>query len=188
MANNTSSPTPNNRSRSITSRRVFEMCVFAMLGAVMFCSKIIMELLPNIHLLGMFIMAYTVAFRKKALIPIYIFVIISGVYAGFSAWWVAYLYIWAILWGITMLLPKNMPAWVASICYPVVCSLHGFAYGTLYAPAQALLFGFDFQQTLAWIAAGIPFDIIHGISNLIVGMLVLPFSRLLRKLMNRSWK
>ena len=48
-----------------------------MLGALLFGSKIIMEALPNIHLLGMLIMVYTIAFRLKALIPIYIYVIIK---------------------------------------------------------------------------------------------------------------
>ena len=57
---------------------VVELVVFAMLGSLMFCSKIIMEALPNIHLLGMFTMTFTVVFRFKALIPIYIYVMING--------------------------------------------------------------------------------------------------------------
>ena len=79
-----------------------------MLGALMFISKIIMELLPNIHLLGTFIMVYTLVFRRKALIPIYVFVLITGLYSGFATWWIPYLYIWAILWGFAMLLPKRL--------------------------------------------------------------------------------
>ena len=37
-----------------------ETAVFAMLGAIMYASKIIMEFAPNIHLLGVFTIAYTV--------------------------------------------------------------------------------------------------------------------------------
>ena len=151
-----------------------------MLGTLMFISKILMEWLPNVHLLGMLTMVYTLAFRKEALIPIYIYVMMNGVYAGFSLWWLPYLYIWTILWGITMLLPKNMSVKVAMIVYPLVCGLHGFAFGALYAPAQALMFGFTFKQTLAWIVAGIPFDITHGIGNLCVGLLVFPLSQALK--------
>ena len=58
-----------------------------MLGAVMLVSKVIMELLPNVHLLGTLTVAYTVAFRKKALIPIYVYVMLNGLIAGFSMWW-----------------------------------------------------------------------------------------------------
>jgi energy-coupling factor transport system substrate-specific component len=79
--------------RSNTYLKLREMAVFAMLGTVMFCSKIIMEALPNIHLLGMLTMTYTVAFRKKALIPIYIYIMLNGLYAGFSLWWMPYLFI-----------------------------------------------------------------------------------------------
>ena len=159
------------------------MTVFSMLGTLMFCSKIIMEVLPNIHLVGMFTMVYTLAFRKKALIPIYIFVLLNGLYAGFSVWWIPYLYIWTVLWGVTMLLPKNMPPKAAFIVYPIVCALHGLSFGTLYAPAQALMYGFSFSQMLAWIASGLPFDVLHGIGNFIAGLLILPLSNILKKLM-----
>ena len=163
----------------------FELVLFAMFGALMFCSKLIMEAFPNIHLLGMFTMLLTVTFRKRALIPIYIYVFLNGVYAGFNMWWVPYLYIWTILWAITMLLPKNMPRKIACVVYPAVCALHGFAYGALYAPAQAFMFGLNFKQTVAWIISGIPFDIIHGVSNIFTGMLVLPLSELLKKMLKR---
>lgn len=154
-----------------------------MMGALMFCSKIVMEALPNIHLLGALTMTYTVVFRKKALIPIYIYVMLNGLYAGFNMWWVPYLYIWTILWGITMLLPKRMKAPVACVVYPLVCALHGFAYGTLYAPAQAVMFGLDFNGMLAWIIAGLPFDVIHGIGNFVTGLLVFPLVKTMKRLL-----
>lgn len=178
-----SAPRDNTQSkRAKLSRRIVEMVVFAMLGSLMFCSKIIMEAIPNIHLLGMFIMVYTVTYRAKALIPIYVFVFLTGLYAGFSMWWIPYLYIWAILWAITMLIPKSIPTKVACVVYPIVCALHGLAYGTLYAPAQALMFGFNFEQTIAWIVSGLPFDALHGVGNFFAGMLIVPLSKTLKKL------
>ena len=161
---------------------VREMCVFAMLGSVMFASKVIMEALPNIHLLGMLTVTYTVVYRGRALIPIYLYVLLNGLFAGFNAWWLPYTYIWTILWGITMLLPKNMPPKVACVVYSAICAIHGFAFGTLYAPAQALMFGLNLEQTIAWIIAGIPYDLIHGFSNLGLGFLVMPLVVVLRKL------
>lgn len=148
----------------------------------MYCSKIIMEWAPNIHLLGMFTMTYTLTYRAKGLIPIYIYVFLNGLFSGFAVWWIPYLYIWAVLWGVTMLLPKKTPDKIAAFVYPVICGLHGLAFGTLYAPAQALLFGFSFKQTIAWIISGLPFDVIHAVSNLCAGLLVLPLTKLLRKL------
>ena len=167
--------------RGRSSLKIREMIVFAMLGTVMFCSKILLEVLPNIHLLGMLTITYTVVFRKKALIPIYIYVMLNGLYAGFNVWWMPYLYTWTILWAITMLLPRNMPKRAKYIVYPAVCCIHGLAFGTLYAPAQAIMFGMNFEMTIAWIISGLPFDLIHGIGNLFAGILVVPLSELLIK-------
>ena len=153
-----------------------------MLGTLMFISKILMEFLPNIHLLGMLIMVYTIVFRKKALIPIYLYVFLNGIFAGFSPWWIPYLYIWAILWGITMLLPRNMPKKVACVVYPIICALHGILFGSLYAPVQAILYGFDLKQTIVWIIGGLTFDILHCIGNLCAGLLVLPLSEVLKRI------
>lgn len=161
------------------------MVLFSLFGTMMFCLKIIMEALPNIHLLGMFTMVFTLVFRWKALIPIYIYVMLNGVYAGFAPWWVPYLYIWTLLWGATMLLPKRIPKKAAAVVYPIVCGLHGLAFGTLYAPAQALFYGLNFKGMIAWIIAGLPFDAVHGLGNLFAGMLILPLTELLRKVLRK---
>ena len=146
----------------------------------MYASKVIMEILPNVHLLGVFVVAITVAYRKKALYPIYIYVFLNGLFSGFSLWWIPYLYIWTLLWGAVMLLPKNIPTKARPIIYMSVCALHGFLFGTLYAPAQAIMFGLDFKATVAWIAAGLPWDFVHGVSNFFCGILICPIISVLK--------
>ncbi len=169
--------TPSKKALSIK-----ELALFAMLGAIMFTSKIIMEFIPNVHLLASLTMTYTVVFRKKALIPIYVFVFLTGFWFGFATWWIPYLYLWTVLWGVTMLLPKRMPKKWALIVYPAVCALHGLAYGTLYAPAEALLFGLGFRGMLLWIAAGFPWDIVQACGNMVGGLLIFPLSEAMKKL------
>lgn len=146
----------------------------------MYASKILMDFLPNIHLIGVFVVAITVVYRKKALYPIYIYVLMIGISAGFATWWIPYLYIWTVLWGITMLLPKNISPKIKPFVYMLVCSIHGFLYGILYAPSQALLYGLSFKGMIAWIIAGFPFDFIHGISNLVSGILIVPIISAIR--------
>ena len=148
----------------------------------MYCSKILMEWAPNIHLLGMLTMTYTIVYRKKALYPIYTYILLNGLFAGFSAWWIPYLYIWTVLWGVTMLLPQNMPKKIAVPVYMLVCGLHGLAFGTLYAPAQALMFGLSLKGTIAWIVAGLPWDAVHALGNLAAGTLTVPLSFLSTKI------
>lgn len=157
-----------------------EITIFAMLGAVMYASKLLMEVAPNIHLLGVFTIAFTVVYRKKALYPIYIYVILNGIFCGFAAWWVPYLYVWTVLWGVVMLLPEHLPKKLRPFVYMTVCAAHGFLFGTLYAPAQAVLFGMSFQGMVSWIIAGLPFDLIHGVSNFFCGILIVPVISALR--------
>ncbi len=163
-------------------RKIRNMIIFAMLGAVLFASKVVFEALPNIHPVTMLIMVYTVVYRSRALIPIYIFVLISGVYYGFQIWWIPYVYIWAINWAITMILPQKMSKKTAMIVYPIVCGILGVLYGTFYAPAQALLFSYDFATMLKWIVAGLPFDLMHGFGNFVMGFLIYPISKVLMRL------
>ena len=156
-----------------------EMTVFAMLGALMYASKIIMEVAPNVHLLGVFTIAFTVVYRKKALYPIYTYVLLNGIFCGFATWWIPYLYLWTVLWGATMLLPRNIPAKIRPFVYMALCAAHGFLFGTLYAPAQALLYGLNFEKMVAWILAGLPWDFVHGVSNFFCGILIVPIVKIL---------
>ena len=158
------------------------MTLFSLLGSLMYSSKMIMEAFPNIHLLGVFTIAFTIVYRKKALYPIYIFVLLTGLFNGFSTWWIPYLYLWTILWGVTMLLPTKIPAKIQPLVYMVICALHGLFYGTLYAPVHALLYGLSFKATIAWIAAGFPWDCIHGASNFFCGILIVPIIKVLQYL------
>lgn len=158
-----------------------ELATFAMLAAMMIASKLILEFIPNFHLLGVFTIAMTVVYRQKALYPIYLYVLLQGIVAGFNPWWVPYLYIWTVLWGITMLLPKRMPKAVASVVYIMLCGLHGLAFGTLYAPAQALMLGLNLNGMITWIISGLPFDVVHAVHNLLLGTLIMPIVMVLSR-------
>ena len=112
-------------------KKLVDILVFTMLGVIMFISKLLLEGIPNVHLLGTLITAYTIVYRKDALKPIYIFVLLFGLFYGFGAWWVPYLYVWTVLWAMVMLLPKNMKPKVAVPVYMAISGLHGLLCGTL---------------------------------------------------------
>ena len=157
-----------------------------MLGALMLASDIAMDALPNVHLVGMLCVAFTAVFRLKALVPIYIYVFLTGLIYGFSLWWIAYLYVWLILWGMTMLIPKRTPNAVKAVLYPTVCALHGLLFGALNAPLYAIAYGMGFDGMIAWIISGLGFDIIHTVGNLAFGLLILPLSELMKKMLRRT--
>lgn len=162
---------------------VRDIATFAVLGTIMFISRVIMQGIPNIHVLGLFIAAITLTYRVRALIPLYVYVMMEGLFAGFSFWWIPYLYIWLPLWGMFMLVGKiNLPRKVQVPLYMVLSALHGLSFGTMYAPAQAIMFGLNFEAMVAWIIAGLWFDTLHAIGNFAAGALIIPLSELLKRL------
>lgn len=175
-----------NRRAAKRGLTVREMTLFAMFGSLMYCSKILMEWAPNVHFLALFIIVLTVVYRWKALIPIYVFVFLTGLMNGFSLWWVPYLYIWLPLFFLALVLPKKMPKPVAVPVYMLAGGLHGILFGTLYAPAQALFFHLNFEKTIAWILAGLPWDAVHAAGNLAACTLAVPMIVLLQKLEKKA--
>lgn len=166
----------------MTKLKAKDIAVFAMLAAIMIASKKAMEMLPNIHLLAPMIVAITVVYKKRALYPLYIYVLLEGLLAGFSTWWIPYTYVWTVLWAVTMLVPKRTPKKALPFVYAAICMLHGLLFGAMFAPVQAIVFGLDFKAMLAWIAAGLSFDITHAISNLALSVLCIPIINVLNKI------
>ena len=165
---------------------VRELAIFAMLGTLMFCGDITMNWAMNVHFVGAFLMAYTVVYRGRALIPFYVYACLIGLYEGFGIWWIPYLYLWLPLWGATMLLPRKMPQKIAIPVYMVVCALHGLCFGIFYAPFWAAVSGLDARTMLAWVAAGLPADLLHAAGNFAGGALVLPMAELLLRLERKT--
>ena len=165
---------------------VYEIAVFGMLGALMMVSDLVMNFIPNVHLVGVMIVVLTVVYRWKALLPIYVYVLLIGLMEGIGMWWIPYLYVWTLLWGMVMLLPKRMPAWLSPIVYALVCGLHGFGFGFWWIPSQMLLMSFSWKQALVWWQFGFfTADIPHGIGNLVGSILIIPLVNLIRKLDKR---
>jgi len=174
-----------NRAKHLERLRL--LSVFAMLGALMFISDILMEFLPNVHIVGVLTVVYTIVYRAKALIPIYIYVFLNGLFSGFGIWWLAYLYVWAILWGAAMLVPIRLSRRVRLILYTVICTSHGLLFGVLYAPVQMII-NSDLNYIISWIAVGfVTADIYHAIGNCIFGiLLIIPLSELLLRFERRT--
>ena len=127
-----------------------ELIVFSMLGTIMFLSDLLMEALPNIHAIAMFIALFTLLYRWKALIPLYIYIALMGVYSGLALWWIPYLYVWFPLWALMMIVPKGAPDKLKFILATVFCSLHGITFGLLYTPGKAIMYGVNFEGMISW--------------------------------------
>ena len=174
-------------------KRTLELVTFAMLGTILVVSRTITMVMlpPNVHILAPIMAASTIVYRWKALVPIYLFVVLDGLLnQGFTVWWYSWLYVWLPLWAMFMIAGKiKMPVIAQVIVYGVLCALHGFSFGTLLAPYNALVFGFglEWQGMVAWIVRGLPFDAIHSIGNLVAGtILTVPLAMALKEIKKRQ--
>lgn len=162
-----------------------EIVKFGMLGAVVYALKVIMAPLPNIEPVTMLVVVYTVVYRSKALYPIAVYILLEGLFGGFTVYWLPYLYVWPLLWGVVMLLPKDMPdRKYGRLVYMGICTLFGLLFGTLFTPAYAVIMGLNFQGMVDWIIAGLPYDLLHGAGNLALSILIPHVIKILRKLDN----
>ena len=162
-------------------RELVRLIILSIFGALIFVSKIAFEGIPNVHPVGMLIMVITITYRAWALLPIYLYVLFFGMFYGFQMWWYPHLYVWLILWAVTMLLPRNMSEKTAMIVYPVVCGLHGLSYGVLWSFSNGILLNYNIHQTLAWLASGFYMDVIHALGNFAMGFLILPLVKIVKR-------
>ena len=165
---------------------LFDLILMTMYGTLMFVFDVAFEMLPNIHGVALIICVITLAYRWRALISIGIYVALNAIFAMATTinalWWVPYIYIFPLLWLTIMLIPKRFSLKIKIILCTILASLNGLVFGTLYAPFQAIMFGLDFNGMLAWIVAGLPFDLIHMCSNLAMSSLIYPLYKVVIKL------
>ena len=159
----------------------------ALFGAIMYV-LVQVKAVPNFHPLALFIGALTIVYRFKALIPLYVYVMLEGILGGFGIWWWPYLYIWTILWAMIMLIPRGLHEITAAVLVTVASALFGLGFGTFYSPFQCYVFNKgNWHMTWIWILNGIPFDVFHAVGNFASSILVIPFVRLLCRLDKRPY-
>lgn len=160
-----------------------ELTVMALLGALLYVGQVALAFLPNIEVVSVLVLVYTLVFDRKALLPIYTFVLLEGVTYGFGLWWIMYLYVWAVLYLIAQLLHRNDSA----LIWAVVCGAYGLAFGALCAIPY--LFAGGIGAALSWWMSGIPFDILHCIGNFAVTLVLYrPLTAVLRKVKSLTFQ
>ena len=147
-------------------KKTFEMVILAFLGAMLVVGQVALSFLPNIEIVSVLIYVYAKTFRWKALIPVYIFVFLEGLIYGFSIWWMTYLYVWAILVAVAILVGNDNSVIVCT----AVISLYGLAFGFLCAIPTFFIAGIG--GGISFFVSGLPFDIAHFAGNMITGMIL----------------
>lgn len=158
-----------------------EIVILGLMTAILLVAQVGMSFLPNIELVSLLIIVYTLVFRKKVLLIIYAFVLLEGLIYGFGTWWITYLYVWTVLAGITWLL-REMES---PLGWAIVNAAFGLMFGALTAITNLFISGIGGMVSY-WVA-GIPFDLLHCAGNFATALVLYkPLTLLLRRLLPKG--
>lgn len=154
-----------------------QIALFGILGALTFGAKFVMSYLPNIEPVSLLIMVYAVVMGKKALYPIYLYVVLEILVYGLGPWNFNYLYIWAILFFAAY----AMRSVTHSLAWALLSGGFGLLFGLLCAPVDVFMGGISYAAA-KW-ASGIWFDLLHCGGNFVLALLLfVPLRQLVTKL------
>lgn len=164
--------------------------LIGMLSAILMVVQVVLGFLPNVELVSLLIIVYTLVLKKKVIYVISIFIFLQGLMYGFGLWWINYLYIWFILALITYIFRKE----TTPIVWALISGFFGLAFGTL-CSIPYFFMGLSggtiesgFNMAIAYIVSGIPFDLIHGISNFFVALALFnPLHKLINTFYNKNF-
>lgn len=150
-----------------------------MMTAASFAGQIAMSFLPNIEIVTLLFILYTLLLGKKVFLVIYAFVLLEGIFYGFGLWWLNYLYIWTILAIVVLIFRNQQSVWFWSI----VSVFYGLSYGALCSIIYLFIGGIN--TAFAYWVSGLGFDVIHCIGNVVVCLILYkPLRYVLEKCMN----
>jgi energy-coupling factor transport system substrate-specific component len=142
-----------------------EIVLISLCSAVLFTAQISLSFIPNVELVTLLIIIFSKYLGKKTIPVIYIFVLLEGTIFGFGYWLIGYLYIWPLLY-LASVYVERIGNIKDKIKYSVLALIFGLTFGLLFELSYIPILGL--ANSFEWWMAGIPYDIAHGLSNLLV--------------------
>ncbi len=156
---------------------IYRLVLLSLLGALLFVSQVALSWLPNIEIVSILLITYTRVYGLKVLYPLYIFVMMEGLFYGFGQWFLNYLYVW---------LPLVLVAWAfrrmsSPLGWAIISAIFGLMFGAL-CSILYLFMGGPSMMVAYWVG-GVWFDLLHCGGNLLAALiLTAPLYKLLNRL------
>lgn len=164
------------RNMSKNSIRAKDIALMGMMLATIEAVKLALGFIPGVELVTLLMILYTLFFEKRMFYLIPAFILVEGVIYGFGIWWFMYAYIWPLLILLTYLFRKQQSVWFWS----TFSGFFGLFFGALCSITY--LFTSGPMGAFTWWVSGIPTDVMHGISNFILCMILfVPLRNVLQK-------
>lgn len=149
------------------SNKIFtvkDIATIGMMAALLEAVKVLLQSIPNIELVSLLIIIFTLYLGPKTLIAIWAFVLLECVHWGFGLWTITYFYIWPILVVCTLLLKNYKSKWP----FVILSCLYGLTFG-IFCSVPYLFMGGIASAFAMWVS-GIPYDIVHGVGNFFIAL------------------
>lgn len=151
-----------------------DIALIGMMTAVIEVSKLALSAVPNVELVTFWIIMFTLFFGPKVIYSILVFILIEMCIYGVHVWVIMYLYIWPTLAILVQLVKKRDSIWL----FAILSGFYGLLFGAYCSLPYIVIGAVDggiksgFIMAFNWWVAGIPYDILHGISNFIVMLML----------------
>ncbi len=161
-----------------------DITLIGMMVAIIEVCKVALAWAPNIELTTFWLILFTLYFGKKVAFVVPVFIFLEGAMYGMQIWWVMYLYAWPLLVWIVWIFRRQQSIWF----WCVVSSIFGLAFGFLCSLPYVVIgavdggIGHGLYAGFTWWVAGIPWDIVHGVANFILMMVLYqPVTMIMKK-------
>lgn len=135
----------------------------ALLSAILYVSKLALDFLPNVELVSLLVILYTLVFGKETFMIVTVFNLFQMIQWGIGTWTVSYFYVWPFLCLVTLLLKKLIKE--EFVIWSMVSGVFGLIFGSLFAVLYLFI---DPAYALSYWIAGLPWDVWHAVWNFIL--------------------
>ena len=147
--------------RTITMS-VREVALMGMMVGLLEAVKRALDFLPNVEMITLLMILYAVYFGRRTYLAALAFTVLETFIWGIHVWVIMYLYIWPLLITVVLKMRGKGPWWR----YCIVSAVFGLCFGALCSVPYLFIGGPRMMFT--WWVAGIPYDIVHCISNFLL--------------------
>ncbi|MBQ9643810.1 MAG: hypothetical protein IJV26_07200 [Lachnospiraceae bacterium] len=143
-----------------------DLAVMGMMLAALEAVKRALDFLPNVELVTLLFIVFTLYYGRKMLLVALAFTLLETFFWGVHNWVIMYLYIWPLLILIVHYTRKH----AGHFFYCILSAAYGLLFGAMCSLPYLVAGGPG--AAFAWWIAGIPYDIIHCISNFLLCLIL----------------
>ncbi|MBM6829283.1 hypothetical protein H9X85_06475 [Anaerotignum lactatifermentans] len=150
----------------MNGKPILRLTQMGLMTAFLFLGQVLLSFLPNIELVSLLILLYTLCLGRKVFLVIYCFVFLEGFLYGFGIWWFSYLYVWSILAALVYFFRKNDSA----LFWAILSGFFGLAFGALCALPYLAAGGW--AAAFSYWVSGLGFDLVHCAGNFVLTLIL----------------